>query len=94
MQIRTLIFRRYRSQIHYTEVPVGTTGLILILQDLYLFGSPVGVTDFLLIQGLIRDRSTRRYYRANTEVPVGTFRSLLYSFLYSIHYSESYHMSV
>ena len=37
IQIRTLIFRRYRSQIHYTEVTVGTTGLILILQDLYLF---------------------------------------------------------
>ena len=49
IQIRTLVFRRYRSQIHYTEVPVGTTGLILILQDLYLFGSPVGVTEFLLI---------------------------------------------
>ena len=28
-------------------------------------------------------KSTRRYYRANTEVPVGTFRSLPYSFLYS-----------
>ena len=31
LQIQTLVFRRYRSQIHYTEVPVGTTGLILIL---------------------------------------------------------------
>ena len=31
LQIRTLVFRRYRSQIHYTEVPVGNTGLILIL---------------------------------------------------------------
>ena len=31
IQIRTLVLRRYRSQIHYTEVPVGTTGLILIL---------------------------------------------------------------
>ena len=30
IQIRTLVFRRYRSQIHYTEVIVVTTGLILI----------------------------------------------------------------
>ena len=37
LQIRTFIFCRYRSQIHYMEVPVGTTGLILILQNLYLF---------------------------------------------------------
>ena len=37
LQIRTLVFRRYRPQIHYTEVLVGTTGLILILQNLYLF---------------------------------------------------------
>ena len=38
------------TQVHYTEVPVGTTGLILILQDLYLFGSPVGVTELTRIQ--------------------------------------------
>ena len=37
-------------QVHYTEVPVGTTGLILILQDLYLFGSPVEVTELTHIQ--------------------------------------------
>ena len=37
LQIGTLVFRRYRSQIHYTEVPVGTTRLILILENLYLF---------------------------------------------------------
>ena len=30
IQIRTLVFRRYRSQIHYTEVTVVTTRLILI----------------------------------------------------------------
>ena len=56
LQIRTLVFRRYISQIHYTEVPVGTTGLMLILQireypwvlqNLYLF---------------YRYGSTRRYY--------------------------------
>ena len=53
IQIRTLVFRRYRSQIHYTEVPVGTTGLILILQDLYLFSDtrvPVGTTKITQIQ--------------------------------------------
>ena len=49
IQIRTLIFRKYRSQIHYTEVTVVTIGLILILQNLYLF---------------YRYESTRRYYRA------------------------------
>ena len=36
------------THIHYTEVPVGTTGLILILQNLFLF---------------YRYGSTRRYYR-------------------------------
>ena len=47
LQIRTLVFRRFRSQIHYTEVIVVTTGLILIrtsrksygvllMQNLYL----------------------------------------------------------
>ena len=40
------------THVHYTEVPVGTTGLILILQDLYLF---------------YRYGSTRRYYRDITE---------------------------
>ena len=55
-QIWTLVHSRYRSQIHYTEVAVGTTGLMLILQireypwvlqNLYLF---------------YRYGSTRRYY--------------------------------
>ena len=47
------------TQIHYTEVPVGTIGLILILQNLYLF---------------YRYGSTRRYYRdfTYTKVTVGT----------------------
>ena len=62
LQIRTLVFRRYRSQIHYTKVTVVTTGLILILQNLYLF---------------YRYESTRRYYQAYTyftytRVPLGT----------------------
>ena len=55
------------TEIHYTEVPVGTTGLILILQNLYLF---------------YRYGSTRRYYRTytyiiDTKVPVGTTEILL-----------------
>ena len=53
LQIRTFVFRRYRSQIHYTEVPVGTTGLILNLQNLYLFSDtrvPVGTTEITQIQ--------------------------------------------
>ena len=67
LQIRTLVFRRYRSQIHYMEVTVVTTGLILILQNLYLF---------------YRYESTRRYYRAytyftDTRVPLGTTGLLL-----------------
>ena len=47
------------TEIHYMEVPIGTTGLILILQNLYLF---------------YRYGSTRRYYRdfTCTKVPVGT----------------------
>ena len=61
-QIWTFVFRRYRSQIHYTKVPIGTTRLILILQDLYLF---------------YRYKSTRRYYQTytyftDTRVPLGT----------------------
>ena len=51
------------TQIHYTEVPVGTTGLILILQNLYLF---------------YRYGSTRRYYRdfTCTKVPIGTIEQI------------------
>ena len=51
------------TQIHYTEVPIGTTGLILILQNLYLF---------------YRYGSTRRYYRdfTCTKVPIGTIEQI------------------
>ena len=51
------------TQIHYTEVPVGTIGLILILQNLYLF---------------YRYGSTRRYYRdfTCTKVPIGTIEQI------------------
>ena len=52
------------TQIHYTEVPVGTTGLILILQNLYL---------------LYRYGSTRWYYRdfTCTKILVGTIEHIL-----------------
>ena len=55
------------TQIHYMEVPVGITGLILILQNLYLF---------------YRYESTRGYYRTctyftDTRVPVGTTELIL-----------------
>ena len=67
LQIRTLVFCRYRSQIYYTEVAVVTNELILILQNLYLF---------------YRYESTRRYYRAytyftDTRVPLGTIGLIL-----------------
>ena len=53
LQIRTLVFRRYRSHIHYTEVTVVTIGLILILQNYYLFSDmkvPVGTTEINQVQ--------------------------------------------
>ena len=65
------------TQIHYAEVPVGTTGLILILQILYLF---------------YRYGSTCSYYRdfTCTKVPVGTTEQIqrnlyVHSDLYHIH---------
>ena len=51
------------TQIHYTKVPIGTTGLILILQNLYLF---------------FRYESTHGYYRdySDTGVPAGTTKHI------------------
>ena len=62
--------------------------LILMIHSLFLyFGSCTCIMKHILV---LRNlflyfgyRSTRRYYRTNTEVPVGTFESLPYSFLYS-----------
>ena len=51
LQIRRLFVRRHRSQIHYMEITLVTTGLISNLQNLYLF---------------YRYKSTRRYYRTYT----------------------------
>ena len=62
LQIRRLFVRRYKSQIHYTEITVVMNGLIITLQNLYLF---------------YRYKSTRRYYQTytyltDTGVPLGT----------------------
>ena len=38
LQIRTLVFRRFRSQIHYTEVIIVTIGLILIRTSCRYYG--------------------------------------------------------
>ena len=51
IQIRTLVFRWYRSQIHYTEVTVVTIRLILILHNLFSDTRvPVGTTDINQVQ--------------------------------------------
>ena len=78
---------------------VSSYAELILITDVCSFGTPVGVTELNQIQeypyvrqNLSRYRSTSRYYRTNTEVPVGTFRSLLYSILYS--YSESSHIIV
>ena len=47
--------------------------LLVLITDLYLFRSLVGVTELILYRG------TRRYYRTYiyTEVPVGTIELIL-----------------
>ena len=71
------------THIHYTEVPVVTAGLILILQNLYLF---------------FRYESTCGYYRdySDTGVLVGTTKQIQrYIQIFTlILYSVSYHMSI
>ena len=78
LQIRRLFVRRYISQIHYTEITVVTTGLIITLQNLYLFlpiqEYPLVLPDLYLSYGY---GSTFRYYWTYTcftdkGVPVGT----------------------
>ena len=77
-----------------SEVPVGTTGLILILQNLTYFTDtrvPVGTIELILIlliqeypwvlQNLIRYRSTCRYYRTDTEVHSDLYSYSLFSVL-------------
>ena len=64
------------------------TELILVFQILYLYyGAYTCITNLILVLRSLflyfGYGSTRRYYRIDTEVPIGTFRSLPYSFHYS-----------
>ena len=57
--------RRYHRDYSDAGVPVGTTGLIQIL-DLSDTGVPVGTIEQIRYgQNLIKCRSTRRYYRTD-----------------------------
>ena len=64
----------YGSTHRYYWTYTYITELILIL--------PIQKYSYIL-QRFFLYKSTRRYYRTDTEVPVGTFRTLPYSFLYS-----------
>ena len=75
--------------------------LLVLIADLCLFISPVGVIEFILIRILLEDlylyTSTRRYYRTYTytEVPVGTFRSERYIYFFTlIRYLDSYQITI
>ena len=57
--------RRYHRDYSDAGVPVGTTGLIQML-DLSDTGVPVGTTEQIRYgQNLIKCKSTRRYYRTD-----------------------------
>ena len=87
------------EQIHYIEVPVGTTGLILILvfQILYLsYRAYTYLTDLILA---LRNMylSYRSYtYFTDTGVHVGTTELIqkCIQIFTLILYSESYHITV
>ena len=57
------------------------TNLILVLWSLFLYFGYGSTRRYYKTFYLYK--STRRYYRTDTKVPVGTFRFLPYSFLYS-----------
>ena len=63
--------------------------LLVLIADLYLFRSPVGVIELTLYRG------TCRYYRTYTytEVPIGTIELILVLYFTLIHYSNSYHIT-
>ena len=80
------------EQIHYTEVPIGTTDLYLFYQNgstrryywTYTYFTDTRVP--VVLQNLIRYRSTHRYYRTDTEVhsdlySYSLFRVLSYNYL-------------
>ena len=63
--------------------------LLVLIADLYLFRSPIGVIKLTLYRG------TCRYYRTYTytEVPIGTIELILVLYFTLIHYSNSYHIT-
>ena len=80
---------------------------LILITDLCLFGTPVGVTELILIQNLYliyRYGRTCGYYRdlSDTGVPIGITEQIqryiqiltLIHFFILIHYSESYHITV
>ena len=95
MYYRTYTYSCISDLIHVLQnlyLSYGTytcvTELILVFQILYLYyGAYTCITNLILVLRSLflyfGNGSTRRYYRKNTKVPVGTFRSLPYSFLYS-----------
>ena len=42
---------------------VSSYAELILITDVCSFETPIGVTELILIPDLIRDRSTRRYYR-------------------------------
>ena len=87
LRILYLCYRAYSG----TKVPVGTNSLYRGTRRYYwtytyitelILNLPIRKYPYVL-QRFFLYKSTRRYYRTDTEVPVGTFKSLPYSFLYS-----------
>ena len=80
LQIRTLFFRRYRSQIHYTEVTVFTTGLILIRTSrrgykVYSYSKLIiiiGLLSFGTLVGVTELNQIQDRTYSDSGVPVGT----------------------
>ena len=68
------LFLYFKSYTYITE-------LILVVRSLFLYFGYGSTRRYYRTFYLYK--STRRYYRTDTEVPVGIFRSLPYSFLYS-----------
>ena len=66
--------------------------LILVLLNLFLYFGYGSTRRYYRTFYLYK--STYRYYRIDTEVPVGTLRSLPYLFFTFILYSEAYHITV
>ena len=79
IHIRLILMILYLYYGTYTYI----TNLILVLRSLFLYFGYGSTRRYYRTFYLYK--STCRYYRTDTEVPVGTFRSLPYSFLYSYY---------